>query len=73
MELTTVNQKIADAIEEMVYTKYEDFKGIKPNYYKSSKDDDYSAVFRKTGVIGDQLITVKFEKDGQVKSILESK
>ena len=73
MELTTVNQKIADAIEEMVYTKYEDFKGIKPNYYKSSKDDDYSAVFKKAGVIGDQLITVKFEKDGQVKSILESK
>ena len=73
MELTTVNQKIADAIEEMVYAKYQDFKGIKPNYYKSSKDDDYSAVFKKQGVIGDQLITVKFEKDGQVKNILESK
>lgn len=73
MELVTVNQKIADAIEEMVYAKYEDFKGIKPNYYKSSKNDDYSAVFRKQGVIGDQLITVKFEKDGNVKNILESK
>ena len=73
MELTTVNEKIAAAIEEMVYSKYEDFKGIKPNHYKSSKDNDYSAVFKKQGVIGDQLVTVKFEKDGKVKNILESK
>ena len=57
MELTTVNEKIAAAIEEMVYSKYEDFKGIKPNYYKSSKDNDYSAVFKKQGLIGDQLVT----------------
>ena len=73
MELTTVNEKIAAAIEEMVYSKYEDFKGIKPKYYKSSKDNDYSAVFKKQGLIGDQLVTVKFEKDGKVKNILESK
>lgn len=74
MELITVDQKIAEAIEEMIYSKYEDFKGIKPKYYKSSRnEDELSAVFKTENEIGSKLVTVKFQKNGQVKNIIESK
>ncbi|MCR4823493.1 MAG: zinc ribbon domain-containing protein [Treponema sp.] len=73
MELTTVDQKIADAIEEMVYSKYEEFTGIKPKYYKSEKDENLTAVFTKKIEIGNKLVNVKFDKKGNVKNIIESK
>lgn len=73
LELTTVEQKIAEAVESFVYSKYDDLKGIKPKYYKSQNSSDLSAVFQNQCKVGDKIVNVRFTQHGQIKNIIESK
>lgn len=73
LELTSVEQKIADLVEEFVYQHYLDMNGIKPKYYKQQNKDVMTAVFENQTQIGKKIVSVNFEKNGKIKQMLESK
>ena len=74
LELTNVEEKIAQIVQESVYKQYADLEGIVPKFFKNQNETDkYHAVFEKSNVIGKKIVSVSFGKNGQIKSIKESK
>ena len=68
------NIKIAQSVQESVYKQYADLEGIVPKFFKNQNETDkYHAVFEKSNVIGKKIVSVSFGKNGQIKSIKESK
>lgn len=72
-ELTTVEQKIADAVESFVYASHEDLKGIKPKYYRHLNKHYMTAVFENRCDIGPKIVNVRFSKSGEINQMIESK
>lgn len=73
MELTNVDQKIADAVESFVYARHEDLKGIKPKYYRHQNKDYLNAVFEASCSVGPKIVNVRFSKGGEINQMIESK
>ena len=73
MELTTVDQKIADAVESFVYARHEDLKGIRPKYYSHQNKNYFNAVFENSCAIGPKIVNVRFSKSGEINQMIESK
>lgn len=73
MELTTVDQKIADTVESFVYARHEDLKGIKPKYYSHQNKNYLTAVFESRCDIGPKIVNVRFSKSGEINQMIESK
>lgn len=75
LELIEVEQKINDLIEDFVYSKHSDMRGIKANYYKSTNSisADIEAIFKKDNEIGKKIVSVRFTQNGKIKKIIESK
>ena len=70
----TLEEKIAQIVQESVYKQYADLEGIVPKFFKNQNETDkYHAVFEKSNVIGKKIVSVSFGKNGQIKSIKESK
>jgi len=74
LELTNVEEKIAQIVQESVYKQYSELEGVVPKFFKNQNETDkYHAVFEKSNVIGKKIVSVSFGKNGQIKSIKESK
>lgn len=74
LELVSVDQKIADAVESFVSSRYGEFKGIKPRYLKNgSSFGAMKAVFETKSDIGAKIVAVSFTGNGDIKQIIESK
>ena len=66
--------KIAQVVQESVYEQYADLKGIIPKFFKNQNETDkYYGVFEKQNNIGKQIVSVTFGRNGQIKTIKESK
>ena len=72
-EIATVDKKISDSIEELVYRQYKELYGVKPVYYKNYGSNDMNAVFSGKNTLGAKIVNVHFTADGQIKGLLESK
>lgn len=74
LELTNVEEKIAQIVQDSVYKQYSELEGVVPKFFKNQNETDkYHAVFEKSNVIGKKIVSVSFGKNGQIKSIKESK
>ena len=74
LELTNVEEKIAQIVQESVYKQYSELEGVVPKFFKNQNETDkYHAVFEKSNVLGKKIVSVSFGKNGQIKSIKESK
>ena len=74
LELANVEAKIAQVVQESVYEQYADLKGIIPKFFKNQNETDkYYGVFEKQNNIGKQIVSVTFGRNGQIKTIKESK
>ena len=72
-EIAAVDQKIEEAIEEMVYSQHADLKGVKPVFYKTHGAVDMNAVFSGKSTLGPKIVNVRFSPAGEIKGMLESK
>ena len=74
LELTNVEEKIAQIVQESIYKQYADLEGVVPKFFKNQNETDKNyGVFEKQNNLGKQIISVTFNKNGQIKTIKESK
>lgn len=72
-EIISVDQKIANIIEDFVYSQYTEMQNVKPVYYRNAIADSMNAVFTANNKIGVKIINISFTSTGKVKGIMESK